>query len=231
MEIKMKYRGRIGLIIIFSFVFLCLEFGSSSVWSFVNQGQTLLAKKSNTVINASMSNEINHSMYTSKEKCIKCHPRLFPSHMFSKPSSMSDNLHLDTEGKIICTTCHNCSTINCLLIKNNRDLCKICHDCIKGMSCIIGVAHLGNSEDIDHVNNQCLACHDAVIGPSRNAKGMMINKYYRVKKGFHDISHSKIVLVRGKITCISCHNPYKNEDKKLVVSNKGNRLCSTCHKK
>ncbi|MEN8264211.1 MAG: cytochrome c3 family protein [Nitrospirota bacterium] len=225
----MKCKVTIVFAVILSIALLLLEFGSGRVWSFVTQEENPEAKESINVNDASMTKEVNHSIYKSKEQCFECHPRLSPSHMFSKPLIVSENLPLDFEGKITCVTCHNCTTSKCVFRKNKRELCNVCHDCTQGMSCIIGVAHLGNSENIEHLANTCLACHDGVEGPFRNPEGKMINKYYKIKKSFRDISYSNIVLLNGKVTCISCHNPYENEDKKLVMSNEGSRLCLTCH--
>jgi predicted CXXCH cytochrome family protein len=99
------------------------------------------------------------------------------------------------------------------------------------MSCAIGVAHLGDSNSIESVSNMCLSCHDGIEGPFVNPEDKMINTDYKSNKSFWHIRDSKIVLVNGKVTCVSCHNPYKNEDKRLVISNEGSRLCVTCHRK
>lgn len=227
----MKYKAAIGSLVILGIAFLLLEPESSRAWSFVTHGQNPEAKDSINITNASVTKEIDHSAYQSKEQCIECHPRTSPSHMFSTPLIMSDNLPLDFEGKITCVTCHNCTIGTCAFRKNKEELCNVCHDCTQGMSCVIGVAHMGNSENIENLSNTCLACHDGVEGPFINPEGKMLNKYYKVKKSFRSIRYSKIVLVNGKITCISCHNPYKKEDKRLAVSNEGSRLCLTCHRK
>lgn len=228
----MKYRVRMGFTVIFSMVFLFLELGNCRVWSFVNQARNPEATEFDNVMNASVMREVNHSVYKSEEKCSQCHPRLFPSHVLAKPLRMSAYLNLDVEGKMGCITCHKCSSNKCELRRNKTELCMICHDCEQGMSCILGVAHLGNSHNnIDIDARTCLACHDGVIGPAKNAKGLMINKHYRIKDGFRDISNTGIMIVNGIITCVSCHNPYKSKGKRLVISYEGNRLCVTCHKK
>jgi len=224
----MKYKVAIGFAVIFGIAFLLLEIGSSGEWSYVTHEQNPEAKES---INASVTKEVDHSIYQSKEQCIQCHPRLSPSHTFSKPLIMSDNLPLDFEGKITCVTCHNCTKSKCVFRKNKSELCKVCHDCTKGMSCIIAIAHLGNFQSIENLSNMCLACHDGMEGPFIKPVGRMINSCYKIKKGFRDISSSKIILVKGRVTCISCHNPYKEENKRLVMSNEGGRLCLTCHRK
>ena len=163
------------------------------------------------IIIQSSYSDVNHSIYKTKEECLECHTRALPTHILSEPLNMSEELPLDFAGKMTCFTCHNCTTGKCVFRKNKRELCNVCHDCTQGMSCIIGVAHLGTSENIESLSNICIACHDGIIGPYKNPEGPMINKVYKINKGLKDISYSKVILVKGKVTCISCHNPYKNE--------------------
>jgi predicted CXXCH cytochrome family protein len=213
----MKYNVEMGFAVILGIAFLLLELVSSTAWALV--------------ADPPVTEAVDHSIYQSKEQCIECHRRSSPSHMFSKPLSMSESLPLDLEGKVTCVTCHDCTTSSCILRKNTREMCDVCHDCTQGMSCVIGVAHLGDSNSIESVSNMCLSCHDGIEGPFVNPEDKMINTDYKSNKSFWHIRDSKIVLVNGKVTCVSCHNPYKNEDKRLVISNEGSRLCVTCHRK
>ena len=227
----MKYKATIGLAAILSILFLLPEFANDEVSSSFTHEKNMESEGSAESSDTLLAREVNHSVYTSKEQCIECHPKAFPNHMFSKPLAVYEDLPLDLEGNITCFTCHNCTTSKCVFRKSKRELCNICHDCSQGMSCMIGTAHLGSSENIEGMINTCPACHDGIGGPYISPDGHMFNKYYRVKNGFRDITHSKIILVRGKVTCISCHNPYENEAKRLVKSNEGSRLCLTCHRK
>jgi predicted CXXCH cytochrome family protein len=40
---------------------------------------------------------------------------------------------------------------------------------------------------------------------------------------------SRIQLVEGKVSCISCHSPYSQKKKQLVMSNFKSALCLSCH--
>jgi predicted CXXCH cytochrome family protein len=175
--------------------------------------------------------DVDHSIYQTRAECIECHPRDLPTHTFSHPLFMSEDLPLDYGGNITCFTCHDCASGRCMFRKKREELCMVCHDCSQGMACSIGAAHLGSARDINILLNGCLACHDGFIGPSVGTEGHRVNMVYTLKKGFNSISDSRIVFVDGKVTCISCHNPYKNEDKRLIKSNEGSRLCLTCHSK
>jgi len=39
----------------------------------------------------------------------------------------------------------------------------------------------------------------------------------------------EIWLPDGKLSCVSCHQPYKKEHGKLVVTNANSSLCLQCH--
>lgn len=222
----MKYKIIIPIIIFM--IFPISDFDKNRVWSFVTFPDDHNSKE---VMSTTMITVVNHSLHTSKEECLQCHPMIFPSHMLSTPLRISEDLQLDQEGKITCITCHDCSTNSCNLIRNKTELCRICHDCDTGMSCILGVAHMGNSEKyMNREPKTCLTCHDGVIGPPKNARGVMVNKRYRNNGKFKDLSHSEIVLVNGKVACISCHNPYQINDTKLKIPHNNNELCANCHK-
>ncbi len=227
----MKYKATICLAAILIMLFLLPEFASDKVSSSFTHETNMETEGPAETTDIPATREVNHSDYTSKDQCIECHPRAFPNHMFSKPLAMFEDVPLDPEGNITCFTCHNCKTGDCVFRKSKRELCNICHDCSQGMSCMIGTAHLGSSENIERLINTCPACHDGIGGPYISPDGHMINKDYRTKSGLREITHSKVILVGGKVTCISCHNPYKNEAKRLVKSNEGSRLCLTCHRK
>jgi predicted CXXCH cytochrome family protein len=227
----MKYKATIGLAAVLSMLFLLPEFASDKVSSSFTHEKNMESEGSAESADTPAAGEVSHSDYSSKEQCLECHPRAFPSHIFSRPLTMYEDLPLDLEGNITCFTCHNCTTGECVFRISKRELCSICHDCSQGMSCALGAAHMGSSENIENVINACPACHDGATGPYISPDGHMINKYYRIDEGFRDISHTKVILVNGKVTCISCHNPYKNEENRLVKSNEGSRLCLTCHRK
>ena len=47
----------------------------------------------------------------------------------------------------------------------------------------------------------------------------------------NQLAQKKILLSDGRISCISCHEAYKKEHGKLVVSNERSALCLACHAK
>jgi predicted CXXCH cytochrome family protein len=47
----------------------------------------------------------------------------------------------------------------------------------------------------------------------------------------NEVMDRRVVFVDGKVTCLSCHDPYRSEGMRLVKSNSGSRLCMTCHNK
>lgn len=98
---------------------------------------------------------------------------------------------------------------------------------------------------LDKYSIECLSCHDGTI-----------SKYpqVEVKQGVwqhtggsqhpigidypnsQDFTYSgalpeEIRLFDGKVGCLSCHEMYSKEYKKLSMSNKKSRLCLACHKK
>jgi predicted CXXCH cytochrome family protein len=173
----------------------------------------------------------DHSAYKSLDQCLQCHPQTLPTHTLGKPKSMSQNWPLDGSGSLLCITCHDCVTGTCVLRKPSPELCRVCHDCTRGMSCLIGVAHLGNSPEIETLAHKCLTCHDGRVATSiGGSKDHKIDIIYIPGRDYNYVSDKRIVFVNGKVTCISCHNPYASEEGRLVISDSGSRLCLTCHR-
>ena len=108
-----------------------------------------------------------------------------------------------------------------------------------------GIA-LGNIE-LDPYSLQCLGCHGGQAGSEgvsvgrngivRHASGSAnhpIGRSYRKafqSGGFHpeNTLSKKILLPDGKVSCVSCHQAYKKDHGKLVLSNRGSALCFQCH--
>lgn len=176
----------------------------------------------------------DHSMTDVMNKCRSCHRRALPTHAMSLPEKMPEGWQRGRTGKMICITCHDCTSGICTLQKGTTGLCKSCHDCTKGMACVLGVAHLGNAIKQGSRRGDCLSCHDGTIGKNV-APGIMgahkVNVYYIKKKGYNSRPDRRILLPNGKVTCISCHDPYKNERTRLVMANERSSLCLSCHLK
>ncbi len=105
--------------------------------------------------------------------------------------------------------------------------------------------------DIDVHSLHCLGCHASSHsgggsvsisrnGVVRHASGSAphpIGRSYREassRGGFqpeHQLLQKKIILSNGKISCISCHEAYKQEHGKLVASLDRSALCLACHSK
>lgn len=176
---------------------------------------------------------VDHSIYKLPKECLNCHPRSVPTHKLAAPEHMSENLPLDSNGRMACMTCHICEGETCILRKNTRELCTACHDCTQGMACMIGVVHMGSPSEIEALVRNCLACHDGVMG-NRNISvpgDHPVDIFYIKSKNFKIVTDTRVLFVGGKVTCISCHNPYSTEKARLIKSNARSALCLTCHRK
>lgn len=173
----------------------------------------------------------DHSVFTSVSQCITCHPRVLPTHKKQTPESMSEDWPLD-EGRMSCLTCHNCTNGSCILRRSPPGLCRVCHDCTQGMACMIGSAHPGNSNNMPDFVNDCKTCHNGTLGKEVGGpQDHKVDVPYLSNENFKSIQDKRVVFVDGKVTCVSCHNPYKSTSAKLVKDNASSKLCLTCHNK
>jgi predicted CXXCH cytochrome family protein len=175
----------------------------------------------------------DHSSYKTIKQCVTCHPKALPTHRRQMPSHMSEGWPLDDHGRMLCITCHNCLGGSCVLRKKSDDLCRVCHDCSQGMGCLIGSAHLAETPELKASPvSGCMNCHDGSVGSVKGRSGdHTVNVLYVPNKQekLKTVTDRRIVFIDGKVTCVSCHNPYKSTIAKLVKSNKESRLCLTCH--
>jgi predicted CXXCH cytochrome family protein len=105
--------------------------------------------------------------------------------------------------------------------------------------------------DIDAHSLHCLGCHagshsgggtvsvsrGGVVRHSSGSAPHPIGRSYRdaSRRGGlhpeHQLAQKKIMLSDGKVSCVSCHEAYKQEHGKLVVTLDRSALCLTCHAK
>lgn len=112
---------------------------------------------------------------------------------------------------------------------------------------------LGFDQDtpLDYISRACLSCHDGSFvrfplvrvadwdGKSRlggfvrgiHPIGIDYEKSRRLRGGLKLVTllDRRIRLVQGKVSCISCHDPYSPRAFHLVMENTGSRLCLSCH--
>jgi predicted CXXCH cytochrome family protein len=140
--------------------------------------------------------KFDHAGFKETEQCITCHPRVTPTHTQQKPYFMKTSLPLDEEGRMLCTTCHTCTSEACDIRGDNKaELCQVCHDCTGGMSCMIGTPHLGSELDRKRAQiDACRDCHDGITAPAEctGLRGREIRER----------------MERTGETCVSCHDPY-----------------------
>ena len=181
---------------------------------------------------ASALADVHHTVYDGVSECLRCHPRAMPTHKLDRPANMTANWPLDPTGKMLCITCHDCTTGSCALRRTGKKLCAVCHDCTQGMGCLIDAAHMGNSPGIKEMVHACLECHDGSMGKTAGGPGdHKVDVLYLNKKDLNPVTEEAIVFIDGKVTCISCHNPYASDSARLAKDNTESRLCLTCHRK
>ncbi len=142
--------------------------------------------------------------------------------------------------------------------RRGKALCMVCHDAkffasMKdgGVSLqqsghvIADMAQLAKNTQIDALSLQCMGCHNNqgdAGGIQVTATGLVRHNsgganhpigmdYPTMSSGFKSKSMlpTAIWLPNGKLSCVSCHQPYKKEHGQLVVTNSGSLLCIQCH--
>ncbi|MBK5276599.1 MAG: hypothetical protein JJE30_16335 [Desulfuromonadales bacterium] len=109
-------------------------------------------------------------------------------------------------------------------------------------------------DSIDSYSKNCLSCHDGSAASDRNVSyknnpdkknhsydgtqehpiGMNYAAYVAANPtGYKPISafNSKMIFIKGKVGCLSCHYPLNPEKNHLVMSDFQSALCLTCHNK
>lgn len=108
-----------------------------------------------------------------------------------------------------------------------------------------------NTLGVDPLSLDCLGCHDGsrATDVTINLKndpfkrlrgnaetdhpiGMDYSAYVARDIGYKSIfGKTKMVLVDGKVGCLTCHDPLNQERGHLVMSDRNSALCLTCHSK
>jgi predicted CXXCH cytochrome family protein len=166
---------------------------------------------------------------------------------------------LDWKGELTCSTCHSVHSDKPGLPRVDlmgKPLCLSCHNkgffarMKDGGTSLLLSGHLDPRAslqgNIDSFSIQCMSCHDTlmenlnvqistnVILHSSDSFVHPIGMQYLDSfnyGGFHAVAllPEQVSLPDGKISCISCHLGYSDAHGQLVVENKGEKLCYTCH--
>jgi predicted CXXCH cytochrome family protein len=181
---------------------------------------------------ASLDPRMAHDDLTggSVSECIGCHTMAAPDHPVEIAAGFQDTLPLGG-GRVTCITCHDCTQDTCPIRLQREEMCQVCHDCSQGMACLIGTAHMGSAANIKIQIKDCEACHDGMLAGSVGGPQGHVDVYYMAGRDFNAALDHRVILVDGRVTCISCHDPYSSEPKRLVMSNHRSRLCLECHRK
>ncbi|WP_243370725.1 cytochrome c3 family protein [Geotalea sp. SG265] len=108
----------------------------------------------------------------------------------------------------------------------------------------------GETFEVDSFSYNCMSCHDGTTSPAHDISfkkaadsGMFSGSLTSHPIGTHYGSASYVnselrrleqldpnmILIDGRVGCLTCHNPFNKKVPHLVVSNEGSNLCLTCH--
>ncbi|HBA89309.1 MAG TPA: hypothetical protein DCZ75_15375 [Geobacter sp.] len=110
-----------------------------------------------------------------------------------------------------------------------------------------------NAIGVDPLSLDCLSCHDG-SGASNVTINLRNDPYKRFRNAQNAKDHpigmeygnyvatpgndykpifgrSNMVLVNGKVGCLTCHDPQNSEKGHLVMSDRNSALCLSCHSK
>ena len=115
-------------------------------------------------------------------------------------------------------------------------------------------AKMGNGEiiEVDTFSIDCLSCHDGINAKGKDIRyknnsnhrttdmssvggshpiGMHYGSYAYADRSFKPLHSLKkgMVLIDGKVGCLSCHNPFNKKKHHLVIDNNQSKLCFSCH--
>ena len=168
-------------------------------------------------------------------------------------------LPLNARGEITCSTCHRLHDPAAGKLRTaleGQGLCEACHQAsfFSGMKdggiSLMAVGHLDASASlsgaIDNFSIQCMACHDKSAEPlpvraagisgatGTAARNHPVGRRYADSIGFGGYRPASglpegILLPDGRLSCVSCHVGYSERHGALVMDNRADRLCRSCH--
>lgn len=106
--------------------------------------------------------------------------------------------------------------------------------------------HVGS---LDSFSAGCITCHDGIVSrkdllnfrndpetrmqmiSGKHPIGMNYERYASRRDTLKktDDLNSKLVLVGGKVSCVTCHDPLNPEKNHLALNDNGRDLCMECH--
>lgn len=99
------------------------------------------------------------------------------------------------------------------------------------------VSHYGQPVNSAGNHNYCLECHDGKLAPPAHKASHPVNIVYPPSKNSDQFTAAEllkekgIILIGGKVSCVSCHNLGNPERFHLSVRSNQSDLCSGCHVK
>jgi len=173
--------------------------------------------------------ESNLPLDAGQVTCITCHDNSTQAHQDAKAGL----------GKMLRT------------MPNGRSLCTACHDASAGQHAPgLGLAHLrwenplqdqapeADEGALDTLSRRCLSCHDGSTGQSLGLSHPMAVSQARASREIYSghLAYTapsrldrRVPLFNGLVGCVSCHSPFSQIPKLLVIENTHNNLCLTCH--
>ncbi len=180
--------------------------------------------------------------------CSTCHDIHMPyKNAFGNPTHF---LRRAVRGRQFCAICHNQGGFNEMWADGHESSMQEAHLKPRFFA-------LDNAGPIDPVSAECLSCHDGSMGKAAPVKAGLwqhsdplfgptqqpytgvhpVGIDYEESRMDHDdlkpsvMIPKMIKLVNGKVSCISCHDPYSKKRAKLISDNRNGELCLGCHDK
>lgn len=177
-----------------------------------------------------------------KVTCSTCHD----IHAASSISTPAKEHYLRRAGgRAFCESCHNAGVATAAERSRHSQSLSVAH--MDGLEETAGRA--------DNISLICLSCHDGSTGPNANVQigkfghgaggdsaatelshpvGVNYRKAMLRRGGLHPPEQldRKIRLVKGRVSCVSCHDIYYSRQQMLLaVPARGASLCLECHDK